>query len=174
MRAQRLQKIQEMLEAEKKELLEVEARLTGPGGLESPRDEAGMELSAYDNHPGDYGSEMYERSKDLGLLETTRAQVAEIEAAQQAISQGDYGYCHSCGQAIPEKRLLALPSTRLCVQCKRKMEEQDINDRPVEEELLMHPFGRTFTDETDNVGFDGEDAWEAVARYGTSSGLEKR
>jgi|GEM_PF-3265601 len=34
-------------------------------------------------------------------------------------------------------------------------------------------FMRTFLDETDNVGFDGEDAWEAVARYGTSSYIEK-
>ncbi|NMB00659.1 MAG: hypothetical protein GX971_03925 [Firmicutes bacterium] len=169
----RLQKLQEMLEAEKRELLAVVDRLTGPGGLESPRDEASMELSAYDNHPGDYGSEMYERSKDLGLLEMTRAQIEEIEEAQRSIIAGDYGYCRVCGQAIPEKRLLALPSTRLCVQCKRSMEDQDSIDRPVEETLLMHPFGRTFTDETDNVAFDGEDAWEAVARYGTSSDLEK-
>lgn len=170
----RLGKLQKMLEEEKRELLDVVERLTGPGGLESPRDEASMELSAYDNHPADYGSEMYERSKDLGLLETTRAQIAEIEEAQRSIAEGNYGYCRSCGQAIPEKRLLALPSTRLCVQCKREMEEQDLTDRPVEEEFLLPAFGRTFTDETDNVAFDGEDAWEAVARYGTSSGLEKR
>ena len=144
----RLGKLRKMLEEEKRELLDVVERLTGPGGLESPRDEASMELPAYDNHPADYGSEMYERSKDLGLLETTRAQIAEIEEAQRSIAEGNYGYCRSCGQAIPEKRLLALPRTRLCV--------------------------RTFTDETENVAFEGEDAWGAVARYGTSSGLEKR
>jgi len=34
----------------------------------------------------------------------------------------------------------------------------------------MHPFGRTFTDDTDNVVFDGEDAWQSVQQYGSSSG----
>jgi len=173
MKKQHLRNLHKKLEAEKKELLEVEARLAGSGGLGVSMTEAISELSAYDNHPGDVGSEMYERSKDLGLLENTRQQIAEIEEAQRAISEGDYGYCHNCGQSIPEKRLLALPRTLLCVRCKREQEDRDVDNRPVEEELLAPPLGRTFTDEEDSVIFDGEDAWEAVARYGTSSYTEK-
>lgn len=168
-----LEQLQEMLEMEKEELLEVEARLTGPGGLGEPMDVADTELSAYDNHPADYGSQMYERSKDFGLLQITREQIAEIEEAQNAIREGSYGYCRNCGQPIPEQRLLAIPRTLLCVRCKREQEDRDLNDRPIEEEVMFPPFGRTFTDETDTVAFDGEDAWEAVARYGTSSHVDE-
>jgi RNA polymerase-binding transcription factor DksA len=109
-------------------------------------DEAIGELSVYDNHPADYGTEMYERSKDVGLLENTRQQIAEIEEAQSAIEEGDYGYCHNCGQSIPESRLIALPRTLFCIQCKRQQEDMDEDNRPVEE---------------DNVFFAGEDAWGA-------------
>ena len=97
MTKKRLEKLHEALEAEKKALLEVEASLAGPGGLGVPMGEATGELSVYDNHFADYGSEMYERSKDLGLLENTRQQIAEIEEAQNAIAEGHYGYCHNCG-----------------------------------------------------------------------------
>lgn len=144
MQKQRLKRLHEVLETEKQELLEVEARLAGPGGLGEPMDEAIGELSVYDNHLGDYGSEMYERSKDLGLLENTRQQIAEIEEAQDAIAEDNYGYCHNCGQSIPESRLIALPRTLLCVRCKREQEDQDESPRPVEE---------------DAVFFAGEDAW---------------
>lgn len=173
MKRQRLQQLHDLLEEEKDELLAVEARLAGPGGLGHIMDEADTELSAYDNHPADYGSQMYERSKDFGLLEMTRQQIAEIEEAQHAISAGSYGFCRNCGQPISERRLLALPRTLLCVHCKREIEDQDLDNRPVEEALLAPPFGRTFTDETDSIIFDGEDAWEAVARYGTSSYIEE-
>ena len=169
MKKQRLQKLQTMLKEEQGELQELEERLSGPGGLGASMNDATGELSAYDNHPGDYGSEMHERSKDLGLLQMTRKQIAEIEEAQESIRDGNYGVCRHCGQAISEKRLLALPRTLLCVKCQRQQEDKDTNHRPVEEELVAPPFGRTFTDGEDSVIFDGEDAWEAVERYGTSS-----
>lgn len=146
MKKQSLEKLHEILEMEKQELLEVEARLAGPGGLGVPMDEAIGELSVYDNHPADYGTEMYERSKDVGLLQNTRQQIAEIEEAQSAIDEGSYGYCHNCGQSISESRLLALPHTLLCVQCKREQEDRDDHNRPVEE---------------DDVFFAGEDVWGA-------------
>ncbi|NMB20471.1 MAG: hypothetical protein GX979_06370 [Firmicutes bacterium] len=144
MKKQRLERLYEALEAEKQELLGVEERLAGPGGLGVPMDEATGELSIYDNHFADYASELYERSKDLGILENTRQQIAEIEEAQNAIAEGNYGYCHNCGQMIPESRLMALPRTLLCVQCKREQEDRDEHQRPVEE---------------DDVFFAGEDAW---------------
>jgi len=173
MNKQNMQSIQQRLEEEKTELLETEARLAGPQGLGASMTDTTGELSTYDNHPADFGSEMYERSKDVGLLESTRIQIAEVEEALRAIREGDYAYCRNCGQPIPETRLLALPRTLLCVQCKREQEDRDSQNRPLEEESLAPPFGRTFTDEEDSVIFDGEDAWEAVARYGTSSYREK-
>jgi hypothetical protein len=53
------------------------------------------------------------------------------------------------------------------------MEEQhSLHRDPVENELLNRPFSRTFNDGTDRVEFDGEDSWQAVARYGTSDSAQ--
>lgn len=164
----RLQELQKLLEQEKEELLAVVERLTGPGGLETPADEADRELSAYDNHPADYGSQMYERSKDLGLLQAARKQLAEVAEAQEAIRKGSYGICQSCGQPIPEERLLALPRTVLCVQCKKERETEEQTARPVEEEALRRPPEAGLRGRLD-YAFDRDAAWEEVAEVGTSS-----
>jgi hypothetical protein len=39
--------------------------------------------------------------------------------------------------------------------------------RPIEEQVLFPPFGRSFTDNSveDKVEFDGEDTWESVNEY---------
>jgi hypothetical protein len=56
------------------------------------------------------------------------------------------------------------------MHCKQQEETIDPTPRPLEEDLLSPPFARTFLDNdaVDNVGFDGEDSWQAVARFGTS------
>lgn len=42
-------------------------------------------------------------------------------------------------------------------------------ERPIEEAVLEPPFGRTFRDGDDDAAYDGEDAWQDVARYGTAN-----
>jgi len=165
--------IKEKLLAERRELFTLKSRLIDSARLNAPLGEAIGELSSYDNHPGDAGSQLYERSKDLGLLETTKKQLAQVEKALNALRAGSYGICENCGKEISKSRLEALPSTLFCLACQEAGEDSDDRQRPIEEEVLFPPFGRTFTDETDSVIFDGEDAWQAVARYGTSSYTEK-
>ncbi|NLM41079.1 MAG: conjugal transfer protein TraR [Firmicutes bacterium] len=164
----RLRRLRELLEEEKRELLQVVEGLTGPGGLESPADEADRELSAYDNHPADYGSQMYERSKDLGLLQATRQHLLEIEEAEKAMAAGTYGICQGCGGSIPEERLLAVPSTRFCVDCKKEREQEDAAERPVEEEALRRQVDDEIAGKLDYM-FDQDSAWEEVAQFGTSN-----
>jgi YteA family regulatory protein len=127
------------------------------------------ELSVYDNHPADIASETFEREKDLALFNSNQEVLRKIGEALQNIERGTYGLCESCGRGIDVERLEAVPYTTFCIQCERKEEEEYINrERPVEEEVLEPPFGRTFLDGTDIVGTDGEDVWQKVARYGTS------
>ena len=107
--------------------------------------------------------------KKLALLNLTHDRQQKIAEALMSIETGTYGKCESCGRPIDLARLEALPYTTFCVDCQREEEEHYINrDRPIEEEVLSPPFGRTFLDNTDNVGIDGEDVWQKVARYGTS------
>lgn len=127
------------------------------------------ELSAYDNHPADLGSETFEREKDLALRNNLHEIYGRITEALQYMESGQYGICEACGQEIDPERLEAIPYTTFCIQCQQENEDRFINrERPIEEEVLNPPFWRTFRDDTTNVVTDGEDVWQAVARYGTS------
>ncbi len=50
----------------------------------------------------------------------------ELEAiadALEKIEKGTYGICESCGKEISYERLEAVPTARLCVECKNQMEK---------------------------------------------------
>lgn len=137
-------------------------------GAESLKESVG-ELTSYDNHPADLGAETFERAKDLGLKGNTKVLLMKVNHALDRINNGTYGICEKCGKDIAIDRLNALPYTTFCLDCKEAEERPgDHNKRPIEEERLGFPFGRTFNDGTNKVIYDGEDAWQEVARYGTS------
>ncbi|GIQ67939.1 molecular chaperone DnaK [Xylanibacillus composti] len=126
-----------------------------------------QELSAYDNHPGDMASELYEREKDLALNEHAELHRIAVLESLERMDAGTYGTCVACGKKIPYERLQAVPSTRFCVQ---HAEDEASLRRPVEETFLQPPFGRTSLDEReDQTQFDGEDAWQIVSEWGTST-----
>ncbi|CAH1213688.1 RNA polymerase-binding transcription factor DksA [Paenibacillus plantiphilus] len=136
------------------------------GLASSLRDETG-ELSTMDNHPADLATEMYERGKDIALLEQEDLRLSRIETALTAMSSGTYGTCLSCGIPIPFKRLQALPDTLHCIDHAPRQEPSD--RRPIEEQFLTPPFGRSSLDEREGYnGFDGEDAWQIVEQWGNS------
>ncbi|WP_051322096.1 TraR/DksA C4-type zinc finger protein [Alicyclobacillus contaminans] len=147
---------------------EVETRMSSSGqyGLDDAMSDELSELSLYDNHPADIGSELFERGKDLALRDVDKLRLQEIDRALQAIDRGTYGTCQRCGEQIPAERLEAYPLATLCVDCKRQDErEHPDRDRPVEEAFLTPGFARTRLDGTDNVAFDGEDSLQAVWRF---------
>ncbi|MBI2873452.1 MAG: TraR/DksA C4-type zinc finger protein [Firmicutes bacterium] len=128
------------------------------------------ELSSYDNHPADLGTETFERAKDLTLFTRAQDMWRMIEDAEERLAQGSYGECERCGREIGDERLMAVPWASLCLDCQKTAELQHEGPaRPAEETILETPFHRTFTDGRDQVGFDGEDAWQQVEAYGTSS-----
>ncbi|MEW6724854.1 MAG: TraR/DksA C4-type zinc finger protein [Bacillota bacterium] len=139
------------------------------GGLGESMGQSISEFSTYDNHPADLGTEMFEREKDLGLYGLIGLHLKRIDDALEQIENGTYGRCDICGREIDPLRLEAMPETTLCVRCKEKYDELPYH-RPAEEEVLSPPFARSFLDDTDMVEFDGEDAWQEVARVGTSNG----
>jgi RNA polymerase-binding transcription factor DksA len=74
------------------------------------------ELSSSDQHPGDIGSETFEREKDLSILEQVEAELADVAHALERLDQGTYGICEACGQPIGDERLEALPAARFCLK----------------------------------------------------------
>jgi len=129
-----------------------------------------QELSSYDNHPADLGTETFEREKDLGLIGNERVFLDRVRRALEKLDEDSYGRCDVCGDPIDEERLEAMPEATRCTRCQAATEGlPDRHPRPIEEEVLYPPFGRSWTGDRGGVGFDGEDAWQAVARYGTAS-----
>jgi RNA polymerase-binding protein DksA len=45
------------------------------------------------------------------------SEIEQLEDAIRRIDAGTYGECASCGAAIPEARLAAMPAATLCVRC---------------------------------------------------------
>ncbi|MGI6484987.1 MAG: TraR/DksA C4-type zinc finger protein [Tepidanaerobacteraceae bacterium] len=128
------------------------------------------ELSSYDNHSPDLAAETFEKSKDIGLRDREKIILTKVNHALDQIKDGSYGKCERCGKDIEEERLEAVPYTTRCTKCKKTEEESnDKSARPIEEDILRYPFGRSFLDDADQNEYDGEDAWQDVARYGTSN-----
>lgn len=151
---------------EKNNLLE---RIKGidQGGLHESMASSISELSLYDNHPGDVGSEMFERSKDFALRDNAMLAINAVEEALVKMEKGTYGLCDVCGGDISPERLQAVPSTTICLRCKRADELliPRTENRPAEEEVLEEVYSRPFDNETENVMFDWEDSFQEVARW---------
>lgn len=137
---------------------------------DSAREEVG-ELSTYDNHPGDMGTELFEREKDLALHVHAGDESDKVEHALAALTNGTYGYCEVCKTEIPYERLEALPYTTYCIE---HTPERDIpNDRPSEKDILIMANPNTFADRRETTDRehnerDSEDSFQEIAKFGTS------
>lgn len=149
---------------------EIEQRLieNNAFGLERgfASDMSSGELSQYDNHPADSGTELYEREKDLALLGHLKEELSDIEYSLQQMSQGTYGVCEKTGQTISEERLRAVPTARTIAEMSPNQEMS--KDRPIEEEVLSdleNNYGR----DTDDPAYNEQNAYEQVASFNQSS-----
>ncbi len=59
-----------------------------------------------------------ERTEVLGLVETLKTHLDEVDGALARIADNTYGTCDRCGSQISPERMEARPTARLCVDCK--------------------------------------------------------
>ena len=74
----------------------------------------------YGDSFADAGAVTAERTERLGLVDTLKRQLDEVEGALARIEEGTYGVCARCGKEIPAARLEARPESTLCVECKSR------------------------------------------------------
>ena len=86
--------------------------------------DTGGELSSFDQHPGDAGTETFELERNVSLLEQVENELEEIEAAFGRLERGEYGRCQACGRPIGDERLDAMPAARFCVEDQAKAERE--------------------------------------------------
>jgi DnaK suppressor protein len=60
-----------------------------------------------------------ERSAMLAEVDRVRVHHKDVLIALEKLDDGTYGVCENCGQEIVWERLEAIPTARLCVNCKQ-------------------------------------------------------
>jgi DnaK suppressor protein len=85
-------------------------------------------FSSYEDDGGDYtdlASLDTDRNLNLRLRERESRLAEKILSALRKLEDGTYGICEECGEPISEKRLMARPIARLCIQCKEQEEMKE-------------------------------------------------
>ena len=103
------------------------------------------ELSSYDNHPGDIGTDLYMQDMQNSLTTHEKGKLNEIDAALYRIENGTYGVCEQCNQNISEDRLDILPETNLCNSCAKQKQEVPTTSGAYNQNLINK--GSSFYDE---------------------------
>jgi DnaK suppressor protein len=81
--------------------------------------EAASDVATDDEHDPEGHTIAWERQQIAGLLDETKLTLADIDAAELRLADGQYGTCAICSREITAERLEALPATPTCVSCAR-------------------------------------------------------
>ena len=112
------------LASERERLNGVRATFDDEGLTEQSENDSVGELSSYDQHQADMGTETFEREKDLSILEQLEAELAEIQAALRRVDEGTYGIDELTGEPIAPERLDAVPTARTNVDGNRAHDDR--------------------------------------------------
>ncbi len=91
--------------------------------LKKSRLDATGDLSSMPIHMADLGTDNYEQEFVLGLMDSERKLLHEIDDALQRIEDGIYGVCEGTGKPIRKARLEAQPWARYRVEYARMLEQ---------------------------------------------------
>jgi DnaK suppressor protein len=86
--------------------------------------ETGAGFSNAPLDPVDRAAQQAEIAVSIGLAENEAVLRAEIDAALERIADGTYGTCEECRSVISASRLHAVPYTRFCIRCERRIESE--------------------------------------------------
>lgn len=69
----------------------------------------------------DAASVTAERTEVLGLVDSLKSQLDDVDRALEHIAAGTYGTCDRCGKEIGAARMEFRPASVLCVNCKTEV-----------------------------------------------------
>lgn len=75
--------------------------------------------------PADRATLESDRNFTLRIRDRERKLIGKIKDALERIDEGTYGICDACEDEISEKRLEARPVTTLCIECKKRQEDEE-------------------------------------------------
>lgn len=80
------------------------------------------ELSSYDNHFADIGTDVFMQEMQNSLTDHEKMKLNNINDALYKIENGTYGICERCSKHIDEERLEFIPETKLCTCCAKEVD----------------------------------------------------
>ncbi|HHT9137559.1 MAG TPA: TraR/DksA family transcriptional regulator [Candidatus Wunengus sp. YC60] len=116
----------------KKLLLSLRERLVGKvdfmqgEALKKSRQDASGDLSNVPIHMADVGTDNYERDIMIELIQNGEESVRSIDTALEKIEEGTFGVCELCAKKINKERLKAVPYAKLCIDCQREEEIENV------------------------------------------------
>lgn len=108
-------------------LLEKRREILGDvGSMESEAFKQGSNLSNMPIHMADVGTDNFEQEFTLGLIESERQILREIQDALVRIDDGTYGICQGTGKAIGRVRMEAVPWAKYCMDYQKALDSGQI------------------------------------------------
>ena len=105
----------------------LEKRNTVEKELASSREKADEVLknnsvnAIYSSHMADAGTDQQEMEKNYYMVDRENKFLKYLNRALEMIQDGTFGICVTCGQLISKERLLEVPHTTSCFECKTKV-----------------------------------------------------
>ena len=112
----------DILLQKRKEILKNVSEIEGET-LRKSRLDASGDLSSMPIHMADLGTDNFQQEFSLGLMDSERRLLLEIDDALNRIENKTYGICEGTGKPISKARLEAQPWARHCVEYARMLEQ---------------------------------------------------
>lgn len=128
------------------------------------------ELSNYDNHPAELGTEVFQVTLNNALKVNEEYNLNQINEALDKIEEGTYGICVDCHREIDRQRLETLPYANKCIECENnsQLHPNGANSRPIEERVMQSPFGQKYLNNRDIDQHEGMDYLNDLMKYGSA------
>ncbi len=112
----------EALLNEKKETLMQELEYIEDNSMRLNSKEGAGDLSSHAYHLADHATETQDREQAFHLASREGRFLYYIEEALDRVRAGTFGICKKCGTLIPKARLEAVPTAKMCINCKSRQE----------------------------------------------------
>lgn len=113
----------EQLLNEKKETLIQELGYLEDNTMRLSSKEGAGDLSSHAYHLADHATETQDREQAFQMASREGKYLFYIEEALDRVRNGTYGICKGCGKLIPRARLEAVPTAKMCIDCKSAQEQ---------------------------------------------------
>lgn len=108
---------------EKKETLLLELGYLEDNSMRLNSKEGAGDLSSHAYHLADHATETQDREQAFHMASREGKYLYYIEEALDRVRNGTFGVCKKCGKLIPKARLEAVPTAKMCIECKSAQEK---------------------------------------------------